>query len=110
MASANPVLARRVRKTPSWPRSWANFSLSQLCSHRNAWASFRANLTPFSLKRYISRLNGSAVGRRVEGGRSLPAVQGAFINFPTSLYIEEDRVGDVELFRCHQASHGRICH
>jgi hypothetical protein len=29
-----------VRKTPSWPRSWANFSLLSLYSHRNA----RANL------------------------------------------------------------------
>ena len=28
-----------VRKTPSWPRSWANFSLFQLYSHRNAWAN-----------------------------------------------------------------------
>jgi hypothetical protein len=29
---------RLVRKTPSWPRSWANFSLLQLYmySHRNA--------------------------------------------------------------------------
>jgi hypothetical protein len=26
----------QVRKTPSWPRSWGNFSLSQLYSHRNA--------------------------------------------------------------------------
>ena len=26
----------KVRKAPSWPRSWANFSLSQLCSRRNA--------------------------------------------------------------------------
>jgi hypothetical protein len=31
--------AIKVRKTPSWPRSWANFSLSQLCSHSNAWAN-----------------------------------------------------------------------
>jgi Ca2+-binding EF-hand superfamily protein len=29
----------QVRKTPSWPRSWANFSLLQLYSHRNAWAN-----------------------------------------------------------------------
>ena len=29
----------RVRKTPSWPRSWASFSLLSLCSHRNAWAN-----------------------------------------------------------------------
>ena len=28
-----------VRKMPSWPRSWANFSLLQLYSHRNAWAN-----------------------------------------------------------------------
>ena len=32
----------KVRKTPSWPRSWANFSLIELRSHRNA----RADLTP----------------------------------------------------------------
>ena len=31
----------QVRKTPSWPRSWANFSLLPLCSHRNAWANLR---------------------------------------------------------------------
>ena len=29
----------KVRKMPSWPRSWANFSLLQLYSHRNAWAN-----------------------------------------------------------------------
>jgi hypothetical protein len=29
----------QVRKVPSWPRSWANFSLLPLYSHRNAWAS-----------------------------------------------------------------------
>jgi hypothetical protein len=29
----------QVRKTPSWPRSWANFSLLQLYSCRNAWAN-----------------------------------------------------------------------
>jgi hypothetical protein len=28
-----------VRKTPSWPRSWANFSLLSLYSHWNAWAN-----------------------------------------------------------------------
>jgi hypothetical protein len=30
----------QVRKTPSWPRSWANFSLLWLYPHRNAWANF----------------------------------------------------------------------
>ena len=34
-----PRHATQVRKTPSWPRSWANFSFLQLCSHRNAWAN-----------------------------------------------------------------------
>ena len=29
----------QVRKTPSWPRSWANFSLLWLYSHNNAWAN-----------------------------------------------------------------------
>ena len=31
--------AEKVRKTPSWPRSWTNCSPLQLCSHRNAWAN-----------------------------------------------------------------------
>ena len=26
----------KVRKTPSWAKSWANFSLLSLCFHRNA--------------------------------------------------------------------------
>jgi hypothetical protein len=30
---------REVRKTPSWPRSWANFSLLSLYSRRNACAN-----------------------------------------------------------------------
>ena len=37
----------QVREAPSWPRGWANFSLLQLYSRRNAWA----NLTPFLLQR-----------------------------------------------------------
>jgi hypothetical protein len=52
------MAARQVRKTPSWPRSWANFSLLYLYSHGNAWVNlhhgltciFWANLTPFSLE------------------------------------------------------------
>jgi hypothetical protein len=42
----------QVRKTPSWPRSWANVSLFfKPYSHRNAHGSiciFWANLKPFS--------------------------------------------------------------
>jgi hypothetical protein len=29
----------KVRKAPSWPRSWPNLSLLSLHSHRNAWAN-----------------------------------------------------------------------
>jgi hypothetical protein len=35
-----PPLFSEVRKTPSWPRNWANFSPLSLYSHRNE----RANL------------------------------------------------------------------
>jgi hypothetical protein len=44
------------RKMPSWPRSWANFSLLQhLHSYRNAWANLHLlgrpnSLAPFSLQ------------------------------------------------------------
>jgi hypothetical protein len=33
------VCNAQVRKTPSWPRSWANFSLLWLYSYRNAWTN-----------------------------------------------------------------------
>jgi hypothetical protein len=33
------VMSTAVRKTPSWPRSWANSSRFSLYSHRNAWAN-----------------------------------------------------------------------
>ena len=33
-------ISAQVRKTPSWPRSWANFSLLSLYSHWNAWANW----------------------------------------------------------------------
>jgi hypothetical protein len=35
----------QVRTAPSWPRSWANFSLLYPYSHRNAWATL--HLAPF---------------------------------------------------------------
>ena len=39
-AGAPLATARRVRNTPSWPRSWASSCLLSLCSHRNAWANW----------------------------------------------------------------------
>ena len=42
----------QVRKTPSWPRNCANFSLLQLHSHPNVWANLYllGQPTPFSLQ------------------------------------------------------------
>ena len=52
VASTAPFHQRMLalRKTPSWPRSWANCSLVPLYSHMNAWANLHvwANLTSFS--------------------------------------------------------------
>jgi hypothetical protein len=33
------LTASVARKMQRWPRSWANFSLLQLYSHRNVWAN-----------------------------------------------------------------------
>ena len=48
------VQSLQVRKAPSWPRSWANFSLLQLYFHRNAWANLhllgRPDTSHFSLQ------------------------------------------------------------
>jgi Ca2+-binding EF-hand superfamily protein len=51
----NTVVTLQVRKTPTWPRSWANFSLSWLYSTgmHGQICIFWANLTPFSLQRMI---------------------------------------------------------
>jgi len=49
-----------------------------------------ATVTGDAIKKYIGRLNGSAI-------------QAAFINFPTSLFIEEDWVRTVVLIGFHQA-------
>ena len=35
----------KARKTLSWPRNWAKFSLLWLYSHRNAWANLHVNRT-----------------------------------------------------------------
>ena len=49
----------QVRKTPSWPRSWANFSLLQLYSHRNAWANLHLLGQPgtFSLQVFVESMS-----------------------------------------------------
>ena len=45
----------QVRKTPSWPRSWADFSLSQLYSHGNAWANLHLASGPTSHPSFLAR-------------------------------------------------------
>jgi MFS family permease len=50
----------QVRKTPSWPRSWVNFSRLLLYSHRNAWANI---LTSFGPTQHLSRPRPSASAR-----------------------------------------------
>ena len=53
-----PILGGRlakVRKTPSWPRSWANFTLCSCIPTgiHGPTCIFWANLTPFSLEAAI---------------------------------------------------------
>jgi hypothetical protein len=41
LQQAGAGAAAKVRKAPSWPRSWASFSLLSLYFHGNAWASLQ---------------------------------------------------------------------
>ena len=51
------IFTTQVREeTPSWPRSWANFSLLQLYSHRNAWANLQLLGQPDTLLARQERL------------------------------------------------------
>jgi hypothetical protein len=84
----------KVRNTPSWPRSWANFSLLWLHSHRNAWANWhllgqpntflaqaaaapRAGRALRVLRRRLHRalLRGQPPGLRVAGGGAVAVPQ-----------------------------------
>ena len=51
VGDAELVAAEQVRKSPSWPRSWANFSLLYLYFHRNAWANLYLLGQPNTLSR-----------------------------------------------------------
>ena len=44
-----PTPCPKARKPPGWPRSWANFSLFQLYSHRNAWSNLHSLGQPNTL-------------------------------------------------------------
>ena len=72
----------QVRKTRQvdWPRSWANFSLFELYSHRNAWVNLRLLGRPNTFLAPVgARLRAAAKGDDVaallallegEGGRA----------------------------------------
>jgi hypothetical protein len=60
--------AARVRKPPSRPRCWPNFSLLQLCSHRNAWANLHLLGPPNT---FLARAPRRAAGQQRES--ALPA-------------------------------------
>ena len=51
-----------MRKTPSWPRSWAIFSLLELYSHRNAWANLHLLGQPNSFLAQDGAAFGTAEG------------------------------------------------
>ena len=59
-----------MRKTPSWPRNWANFSLLLLYSHRSAWANLhllgQPNTCP-ARRGVLDRLIALKAGRRHAG-------------------------------------------
>ena len=68
--------AGQVRKMPSWPRSWANSSLLQLYSHRNAWANShllgQPNTSPLSRSAWPKYQNESDTILRFELPRPAP--------------------------------------
>jgi hypothetical protein len=57
-----------VRKTPSWPRSWANFSFLFLHSDRNAWANWDILGQPNS---FLTHLRGGLARGRGDQSRPL---------------------------------------
>jgi hypothetical protein len=62
---------RQVRKTPKWPRSWANNGLLLLYSHRNAWAILHL------LGQSNAFLAAAPAGARARGGDAQGACAGA---------------------------------
>jgi hypothetical protein len=69
-----PLLPLRAdpsaKKTPSWPRSWANFSLLELYSHRNAWANLHLLGQPDAFlahrQEFLGGLSACCSGTRAE--------------------------------------------
>jgi hypothetical protein len=64
-----PEAARQVRKTPSWPRSFANFSLLQPFPHSNAWGNPHILGQPDT---FLARQTLNRTKSLDEGGRPQP--------------------------------------
>ena len=60
----------QVRKLPSWPRSWANCSLLQLYSQRNAWANLHILDQPNT---FLAPAGATETSGRVQRRQHLPA-------------------------------------
>jgi hypothetical protein len=60
--------AHQVRTTPSWPSSWANSSLLQLCSRRNAWANLHLSGQPDTLLAFEQHQRPAARPHRAHAG------------------------------------------
>ena len=63
----------QVRKTPRWPRSWANFRFLSLYSHRSAWANLhllgQPEILPAPVRQRRGGLRAAALGRAAGGPR-----------------------------------------
>jgi hypothetical protein len=66
-------LGLQVRQTPSWPRSWANFSHLQLYYHRHAWANLHLLDQPNNLLAAVHGVLRGADDARPGAGARTPA-------------------------------------
>jgi hypothetical protein len=89
-SGAEAAAPAQVRKTPSWPRNWANFSLLQLYSHRHGWPNLHlsANLTPFSLQ---ARRGASTALHQAVATASISKVQRLLTSSPATLNAGDKR-------------------
>ena len=70
-------MAIKVSKTPNWPRSWANFSLLELCYSCTAWANLHILGQPNTFLAQDHRLPGRVAGHhRADVHRRRPRLAG----------------------------------
>ena len=74
---------------PGWPRSWANFSLLSLYSHRNAWANLHLLGQPNTL--FVTAAAGNA-SVAVNFGVVVPIAVGRKVIITHPVYFISDSV------------------